>query len=124
MLQIVEIIVLLLLLGALWTAVVLASRLAKALSQVAGVLESAALNISRLAEEVSSLVSEAEDDVEKFGSLLDSAQAVTSSMNSASRLAYGAVALPVVKVRAAGAGIRGLLGVLRSDGKSSKGRRR
>ncbi len=79
--------------------------------------------MSRLVDEVAELVDDAGEDVSKFGTLLDAANAVTSSMGSASKLAYTAVASPVVKAKALRAGMTKLVAVFKPESGSRKGGR-
>lgn len=92
------------------------------LLKVRSLIVSFELTLARLQSEMTRLVAEANElvdgagvDVSKFENLLDAANSVTSSMGSASRLAYTAVASPVVKAKALRAGLVRLALIFRSD---------
>jgi predicted PurR-regulated permease PerM len=55
-------------------------------------------------DELQSTVAHAEADLERVDDLIGSAERLTGTVGSASRLAYGAVATPVIKAMAIGAG--------------------
>ncbi len=92
----------------------------RSLERISGELQA---EMTKLVREVSGLVDDAENDVNKFETLLDAASAVTSSMGGASRLAYNAVATPVVKVQALRAGAAKLITVFKSQPAKGKGGR-
>ena len=94
--------------------------LATSLEVTLGRLQS---EMSKLVDEVTELVDDAGEDVSKFETLLDATNAVTSSMGSASKLAYTAVAAPIIKAKALRAGANRLVTVFRSESTQHKGRR-
>lgn len=77
--------------------------------------------MTKLVAEASELVDDAELDVSKVEVLLDAAHSANSSLGSASKLAYNAVASPVVKIKALRAGIGRMAMVFRADSQESKG---
>lgn len=79
--------------------------------------------LGKLVKDVSVLVEDANLDVNKFEILLDSAGKVADSMGSASKLAYSAVAAPIVRVRAFRAGAEKLISVFKLSDPSRGGKR-
>lgn len=80
-------------------------------------------DLEKLLIEVSGLATDANADVAKFEGLLDSANTLTDSLGSASRLAYNAMASPVVKVKAIRAGVSKIVGLFNEPARSKKGAR-
>lgn len=85
--------------------VVLGRRLAEMRRMVAE-LRAEALPLVRQARVV---VDQAASEMERVGDVLGSAEAVSATVDSASRLAYRAFANPIVKVLAFGSGLGGAL---------------
>lgn len=122
--QVVDLVVTIVLLVLLAMAGVLLSRAMTLVSSLEQTLRRLQHEMTNLVEEVSELVDDAGEDVSKFETLLDAANAVTSSMGGASRLAYSAVASPMVKAKALRAGISRLVMVFKSQPESRKGGRK
>lgn len=91
--------------AALVAVVVLGRRTAE-LRRLVTELQSEALPLVRQARVV---VDQAATEMERVGDVLGSAEAVTTTVDSASRLAYRAFANPVVGIMAFGTGLRGAL---------------
>lgn len=92
-------------LGAVVTCVVLSRRTAQ-LRRLVAELQSEAVPLVRQARVV---VDQAASEMERVGDVLGSAEAVTATVDSASRLAYRAFANPVVGVMAFGTGVVGAI---------------
>lgn len=75
-----------------------------------------------LVREARTVVDHAATEMERVGDVLGSAEAVSATVDSASRLAYRAFSNPVVKTVAFGSGLSGALKRLLSI-RSSKGRK-
>lgn len=120
--QIIDLVITIGLLVSVIFAVILVTKLRRALSEVKNALDLVQGEISKLVREATFLVDDAGVDVSKFETLLDAANTVTSSMGQASKMAYTAVASPVVKARALRAGLDKLVTVFRSQ-PNQKGRR-
>jgi hypothetical protein len=86
--------------------VVLLGRRLRALRQVVLELRTEALPLVHQARVV---VDQAASEMERVGDVLGSAEAVSATVDSASRLAYRAFANPVVRVLAFGSGLGGAL---------------
>lgn len=84
--------------------VVVLSRRTAELRRLVAQLEAEALPLVRSARVV---VDQAATEMERVGDVLGSAEAVTSTVDSASRLAYRAFSNPVVGVMAFGTGVAG-----------------
>ncbi|NNN19836.1 MAG: hypothetical protein HKL84_08285 [Acidimicrobiaceae bacterium] len=121
--QVIDLVVTVLLLVALSFAGILISEMRSLTTSLDDELGKLTVEIRGLISEVSGLVDDAELDVNKFETLLEAANTVTSSMGNASKLAYNAVASPVVKVKALRAGVAKLVMVFKSQSKQSKGGR-
>jgi len=110
-------------LGALGTltAVVLLGRRVRELRQVVTDLQRETLPLVREARVV---VEEAATEMVRVGDVLGSAESVSATVDSASRLAYRAFSNPVVKVLAYGTGVgaalRRLVGRHRTDAPGSR----
>jgi hypothetical protein len=79
-----------------------------------------------LVRDARTVVDHAATEMERVGDVLGSAEAVSSTVDSASRLAYRAFSNPVVKTVAFGSGLSGALRrlvVLRSSGQRRNGSR-
>ncbi len=122
--QVVDLVVTIVLLVLLAMAGVMLSRAMAIVSSLEQTLRRLQHEMTNLVEEVSELVDDAGEDVNKFETLLDAANAVTSSMGTASKLAYSAVASPVVKAKALRAGISRLVLVFKSQPERRKGGRK
>lgn len=120
--QIIDLVITIGLLVSVIFAAILVTKLRRALSEVKNALDLVQGEISKLVREATFLVDDAGVDVSKFETLLDAANTVTSSMGQASKMAYTAVASPVVKARALRAGLDKLVTVFRSQ-PNQKGRR-
>ncbi len=118
-----ELVLMLALLVLLIVAGVLVSRMRMLATSLEVTLARLQSEMSKLVNEVTELVDEAGEDVSKFETLLDATNAVTSSMGSASKLAYTAVASPIIKAKALRAGANRLVTVFRSERTVHKGRR-
>jgi HAMP domain-containing protein len=81
-------------------------RRTQELSEVASKLKAEALPLVRDARTV---VDHAATEMERVGDVLNNAEAVSATVDSASRLAYRAFANPVVKTVAFGSGLSGAL---------------
>ncbi|TAN23744.1 MAG: hypothetical protein EPN30_07190 [Actinomycetota bacterium] len=97
-----------------------ARSMVRSLEKVSQELEA---EMKKLVHEVSGLVDDAEHDVSKFETLLDSATTVTNSFGGASRIAYSAVVAPLVKAKALRAGAAKLIMVFKSQPGEGKGGR-
>src|SRR5580698_4860474 len=98
-------------------------RRTRELSEVASKLKTEALP---LVQDARTVVDHAATEMERVGDVLGSAEAVSATVDSASRLAYRAFANPVVKTVAFGSGLSGALRrlvALRSSGGRARGRR-
>jgi hypothetical protein len=87
-------------------AAVALGRRTRELAQVVAQLRAETLPLVRDARTV---VDHAATEMERVGDVLGSAEAVSATVDSASRLAYRAFANPVVKTVAFGSGLRGAL---------------
>jgi hypothetical protein len=100
------------------------SRRTRELSRLVGELETEALPLVRDARTV---VDHAATEMERVGDVLGSAEAVSATVDSASRLAYRAFSNPVVKTVAFGSGLGGafrrLIALRSSDGKKRSSKR-
>ncbi len=123
-LEIVDLVVTIMLLVLMVMAGLLISNARTLVSSLEQTLRRLQHEITHLVDEVSELVEDAGEDVNKFETLLDAANTVTSSMGSASKLAYSAVVSPVVKAKAMRAGVVKLVKVFRSQPATPKGGRR
>lgn len=112
------------LIAALIVALGLVKQVRMQLVELGSGLERLDGQLNRLVNDVSLLVEDANLDVNKFEILLDSAGKVADSMGSASKLAYSAVAAPIVRVRAFRAGAEKLVSVFKLSGPSRGGKRR
>jgi uncharacterized protein YoxC len=109
---------------ALVLALSLVKQVRTQLVEIGSGLERLDSQLGKLLKDVSVLVEDANLDVNKFEILLDSAGKVADSMGSASKLAFSAVAAPIVRVRALRAGMDKLISVFRLSGSSTGGKRR
>jgi hypothetical protein len=104
-------------------AAVTLGRRTRELAEVVAQLRAETLPLVRDARTV---VDHAATEMERVGDVLGSAEAVSATVDSASRLAYRAFANPVVKTVAFGSGLSGALRrlvALRSSGGRARGRR-
>ena len=92
-------------LGALAAALVLSRRL----RDLRGLVEELRAEAVPLVRQARVVVDHAASEMERVGDVLGSAEAVTATVDSASRLAYRAFSNPVVRVLAFGSGIGGAL---------------
>jgi hypothetical protein len=98
-------------------------RRARELSDLAARLTTETLPMVRDAR---TMIDQAATEMERVGDVLGSAEAVSATVDSASRLAYMAFANPVVKTVAFGSGLGGAtrrLFALRSSGRRTNGAR-
>lgn len=109
---------------ALVLALSLVKQVRTQLLEIGSGLERLDGQLAKLVKDVSGLVEDANLDVNKFEILLDSAGKVADSMGSASKLAYSAVAAPIVRVRAFRAGAEKLVSVFKLSGAPKGGKRR
>jgi hypothetical protein len=104
-------------------AAVALGRRTRELAEVVAQLRAETLPLVRDARTV---VDHAATEMERVGDVLGSAEAVSATVDSASRLAYRAFANPVVKTVAFGSGLSGALRrlvALRSSGGRARGAR-
>jgi hypothetical protein len=99
-------------------------RRTRELSEVASKLKTEALP---LVQDARTVVDHAATEMERVGDVLGSAEAVSATVDSASRLAYRAFSNPVVKTVAFGSGLSGALRrlvAIRASGTGAQSRSR
>lgn len=120
----IELILAVCLLGTLVASVVLMGRIRILSAGLRDTADDLKAKVDVLVGVASELVEDVNNDVDKFEHLLDSANRVADSMGSASRLAYSAVATPIVRAKALRAGAAKLAGVFKAQASSKKGVRK
>ncbi len=87
--------------------IVVVVALSRRLRELAGLMEELRRETLPLVREARVIVDQASTEMERVGDVLGSAEAVSATVDSASRLAYRAFANPMVKVVAYGSGAGG-----------------
>lgn len=88
---------------------VVAARLGRRASQLQQLAQQLHQELVPLARQARLAADQAATEMTRVGDVLGSAEAVSATVDSASRLAYRAFSNPVVKVVAYGSGVRGAL---------------
>lgn len=112
------------LLASLVGALVFMRRLGALTNELVRISDELKAQVAVLLASASELVDDVNSDVDKFEHLLDSASRVTESMGSATKLAYSAVASPIVRAKALRAGAGKLAGVFKVQSPPKKGARK
>src|SRR5580692_9035823 len=105
---------------------VVAIRLGRRTRELAELVAELRTETLPLVRDARTVVDQAATEMERVGDVLGSAEAVSATVDSASRLAYRAFSNPVVKTVAFGSGLSGALRrlvALRSSGGRARGRR-
>ena len=93
--------------GAAVVSLAAAVVLSRRVTQLRGLVEQLQADTVPLVRQARVVVDQAATEMERVGDVLGSAEAVTATVDSASRLAYRAFANPVVAILAFGSGLAG-----------------
>lgn len=124
LLMVIGLIFALCLIGTIVGSIVVVSRISALVTVLQNTVDDLQAQVDGFVNAASELVEDVSSDVDKFEHLLDSANSVTESLGSASRLAYSAVATPIVRAKALRAGMGKLTGVFKVESVPKKGPRK